>query len=331
MTDARERIQRLLTGRFDFQPPVVFPMVVANHAARIAGEKLVNCLTDSRKLTAVLYDAYRRYQYDLIMVFADVLIEAEAMGGQVEFFDDEPPVLRQPAGTKASPVPPESARMGIILAATRQLVQQTEARVVVLTSLKGPFSLAAFLLGPEPFLESLLVAPKRATRYLRLATENQKAFARAIVGAGGIPFIGDPMASGSVISPTIFTRFALPFLGELIATIHSLGVWTGLHICGDTSRMLPLLKQTGADILSIDEMDLSTVRRELGPETVIMGNVATDVLATGTTAAVRKAAARCLRQGLPALLLASACDVPAEAPVANVQALVETARNWPEV
>jgi len=309
--------------------PAVFPIVVANCAARLAGEKLSRVLTDPELLCAVLNHSYRRFDYDLVMVFADVLVEAEAMGCQIEIPEDEPPVLLRPAGVHARIADPQrSGRMPVILAAIRKLRQLTADEVFILGSLKGPFSLASFLAGPEEFLALLVEAPAQADHFLRLATENQKHFARAIIQAGGIPFIGDPMASGSLISREQFARFALPCLRELISTIHALGSWTGLHICGDTTAHLDLLATSGAEILSIDDISIELARQRFGPERIIMGNVSTTLLADGTPAEVRSAAEKCLASALPKLILASACDVPPVTPSANIQTLVQTAREW---
>lgn len=309
--------------------PLGFPMVVANYAARIGGEKLNRVITNPEVLSSVLYGCYELFGYDLIMVFTDVLVEAEAMGCRIELPDDEPPVLINPAREKARLAEPAmDARMPVILSAIQKLQRLTKEQVFVLGSLKGPFSLACFLAGPERFLNLLIEAPASADSYLKLATENQIRFARAIVRAGGVPFIGDPMASGSIISPSHFVRFALPYLQELIAEIHSLGIWTGLHICGDTSRILKLMLKTNADIISVDALDMMLVRNELGPETVIMGNVSTALLETATPDTVKRVAEQCLVSAMPKLILSSACDVPPDTPQENIHALVQTAREW---
>ncbi len=330
MRFAKKRVRQVLGPDAErVLPPVVFPIVVANYAARVGEEKLSRAITDAEVLSQVLYRSYQRFGYDLIMVFSDVLVEAEAMGCKVSIGDDEPPVLERAAGERARVSDPKrDGRMPVVLEAARRLVRLAGDEVYVLVSLKGPFSLASFLCGPERFLEYLVEEPERAEFFLRLATENQKRYAGEIVRIGGIPFIGDPMASGSIISQNHFCRFALPYLKELVREIHRFGVWTGLHICGDTQKILKMMKETQAEILSVDEMDMAFVRREVGADTVIMGNVSTQLLETGRAEEVRRAGEDCLKKGLPKLILASACDVPVDAPVDNVKALVNAAREW---
>jgi uroporphyrinogen decarboxylase len=218
--------------------------------------------------------------------------------------------------------------MPVVLEATRRLKALLEDEAPILTSLKGPFSLASFLRGIDRFLEDLLTDPGRAHEFLRLATKNQLAYTEAIIKAGGIPFIGDPVASGSLVSPEMFREFARPHLERLIRSVHESGAKAGLHICGETKRLLADMVATGADFLSVDEMDLALARQEVGENTVLMGNVSTNLLLEGTPEQVSAAAKVCLERGGQSLILSSSCDVPANAPKENVQALVRAAIEW---
>jgi uroporphyrinogen decarboxylase len=215
-----------------------------------------------------------------------------------------------------------------VLEATRRLKALLEDEAPILTSLKGPFSLASFLRGIDKFLEDLLTDPGRAHEFLRLATENQLAYTESIIKAGGIPFIGDPVASGSLISPEVFREFARPYLERLICSVHESGAKAGLHICGETKRLLADMAATGADFLSVDEMDLALARQEVGDSVVLMGNVSTKLLLEGTPEQVSAASKTCIERGGRSLILSSSCDVPTDAPKENVQALVKAGREW---
>ena len=330
--DRSRRFAALLRGEKP-ERPVVFPMVVANHAARLEGYSISEAVTQADVLARVLYSAYRFYGYDLIMVFSDTMVEAEAMGTQVLIpEDDDPFMLEPPRVSKLEPANSEAdGRMPVILEATRRLKDLLEDEVPILTSLKGPFSLASFLRGIDGFLEDLLSDPRRARDFLRLATENQVAYAEAIVKAGGIPFIGDPVASGSLVRPEMFREFALPYLAQLVRSVHQQGVKAGLHICGESKSILRDMVATGVDFLSIDEMDLGQARCEVGDNAVLMGNVSTGLLLEGKPDQVAAAATECLERGGPRLILSSSCDVPADAPKENVKALVEAGRKWQAV
>jgi uroporphyrinogen decarboxylase len=325
--DRSRRFAALMRGEKPDRP-VVFPMVAANHAARLEGFSISEAVTQPDTLARVLYSAYRFYGYDLIMVFTDTMVEAEAMGAQVLIpEDDDPFLLEPPRVSKLEPADPnKDGRMPVVLEATRRLKKLLDDEAPILTSLKGPFSLASFLHGIDKFLEDLLTDPGRAHEFLRIATDNQVAYADAIVKAGGIPFVGDPVASGSLVSPEMFREFARPYLEQLIRSIHESGAKAGLHICGETKRLLADMTATGADFLSIDEMDLALARQEVGDKTVLMGNVSTNLLLDGTPEQIAAAAKECLERGGRSLILSSSCDVPTDAPKENVHALVAAAR-----
>lgn len=310
--------------------PVVIPLVGANHAARLEGYSVSEVVTQPAALARALFAAYRLYGYDGITVFTDTVVEAEAMGAQVIIPENDDPFLLAPPAVSRLEIadPEQDGRMPVVLGAVRRLAELTGGRVAVLGSLKGPFSLASLLAGMESFLSDLIERPERAREFLLIATDNQCRYLAAIVRAGGVPFIGDPTASGSLISPEHFSQFALPYLERLVKEAHSLGSPAGLHICGDTSRMLGQMRQTGADFISIEDVDLMHARQEPGSETVIMGGVPTNLLLAGTAEQVRQAALRCLELYLPRLILSSACDVPPLTPVENVRAMVMAAREW---
>jgi uroporphyrinogen decarboxylase len=327
MTGRTRRFAQLLRGEAPAER-VVFPMVVANHAAHLDGYSISEAVTDPDVLARVLYSAYRFYQYDLLLVFTDTTVEAEAMGAQVVIPDDDDPfVLEPPRVSRLEPADPErDGRMPVVLGATRQLAKLLDGEAPVLVSLKGPFSLASFLRGVEGFLGDLLDNPRRARDYLKVATASQLRYAEAIVRAGGVPFIGDPVASGSMVSPTQFREFAAPALGALVRSIHELGARCGLHICGETRGVLAAMSETRADILSVDDMDLREARQAVGPSTVLMGNVSTRLLLDGTPEQVAADTRRSIEQAGPLLVVASSCDVPTDAPKENVQALIAAGR-----
>lgn len=310
--------------------PTVIPMVAANHAARLEGYSMREVVTDAEALARALYAAYRFYEYDGIIVFTDTVVEAEAMGAQVIITEDDDPFLLEPprVARLETADPERDGRMPVVLGAIRRLVELTGGEVPVLGSLKGPFSLASFLAGADRFLADLLERPDRARDFLRVATDNQRRYLAAIVRAGGIPFVGDPVASGSMISPDTFREFARPGIARLVSDAHALGVPAGLHVCGDTSGMLRHMRETGAEFISIDDIDLALARRWLGEDTMIMGNVSTALLLEGRPEEVRAAADRCLELGMPRLILSSACDVPPATPADNVRAMVAAGREW---
>ncbi len=322
-----KRLTELVRGGVP-ERPVVFPMVVADHAARLEGYSVSEAVTQGDTLARVLYSAYRRYGYDLVLVFADTTVEAEAMGAQVVIPEEDNPFVIGPARvSRLEPAEPEKdGRMPVVLEATRRLAKLLEGEVPVLVGIKGPFSLAAFLRGIGSFFEDLLEDPGRARDYLDAALGNQLSYAEAVVRAGAIPFIGDPVASGSMISASMFRDFALPGLRRLVDSVRELGAPALLHICGDTRHIIGDMARSGAAALSVDDGDLRIARAGAGPDVALMGNVSTRLMLEGRPEEVAAAARECLAAAGPRLILSTSCDVPAETPPENVAALVNAGR-----
>jgi uroporphyrinogen decarboxylase len=313
----------------DNAKPLVFPMVVADHAAKLSRRKLGKVVTSGELLAKSLLKAYSTYEYDAILVFADTMVEAEAMGCTIKIPENDNPSLVSSLGMdNVKPVTELNlkSRIPVVLDATRAIVKEVGRDVPVFTSLKGPFSLASFLVGTEDFLTRLRAEPISCRKVLRYALKHQQLYVDAIVAAGGIPFIGEPLASGDVISRRDFETFVLPFARDLIDYAGSVVRPIGLHVCGDTSDRVVLLRDTGADILSVDNVELAFARRKAGNDTVLMGNVPTDLILQGPAEKVLEAARTCLKDAGPRFILSSACDIPRDTPAENVKAIVEAAR-----
>jgi uroporphyrinogen decarboxylase len=276
-------------------------------------------MSGADRLAGVLLDAWRAYGGDAVVVFSDVTVEAEALGAEVAWPPGEPPrVVGRPGLDAIRELDPESdGRLPVVLGATERIVAEVAGRVPVLVSLKGPFSLTALVSG----MESLLAAGSHA---VETATASQARYLRAIVKAGGVPLIGDPFATGSLLGPVHFRRLALPGLARLVEEAHRLGAPAALHVCGDTSPILEPLLESGADLYHLESADIARVT---GSGAAVMGGVPTEVFFEEETA-VRRA----VRQALDAIpdrdrfVLATSCDVPTNADPSLVAAMVDEAR-----
>lgn len=105
-------------------------------------------------------------------------------------------------------------------------------------------------------------------------------------------------------SPDAFDELIAPFLKEVIAEYRKLGYYTIKHTDGN---ILPILKQI-ADcrpdaIHSLDPqggVSIPEVRKIVGPEIALVGNVNCGLLQTGTDEECRQDVLRALREGMAA-------------------------------
>ena len=148
--------------------------------------------------------------------------------------------------------------------------------------------------------------PEDVHAQAREKCERSKALARrqADQGADFICINSDfGFNTGPFISPSCFKEFVTPYLTEIVACIHDLGLRCMLHSDGNLNLILDQLVSSGIDGLqSIDpqgHMDLSRVKREYGERLFLMGNVHTALLQDGDEAVIRALARDAISVGRP--------------------------------
>jgi uroporphyrinogen-III decarboxylase len=56
------------------------------------------------------------------------------------------------------------------------------------------------------------------------------------------------------VGPDLYALYGLPWDKKIVEYIHSLGAGVKLHICGNITPIMELLREAGPDILDIDWM-----------------------------------------------------------------------------
>ena len=139
-------------------------------------------------------------------------------------------------------------------------------------------------------------------------------------------------ATGSNLGPERFRRWVL---GDVVAATEKVrsvpGKHLGLYTLGRIRDLLPMLVDAGVHFIETFEpnegdITLAEAKRLYGDRTCLMGNFDCVVLARGTVDDARREALRCLREGMAGggYVLASADEVPADAKMDNLKAMVDT-------
>ncbi|UCC12556.1 MAG: hypothetical protein JSW02_03220 [candidate division WOR-3 bacterium] len=271
----------------------VFPLVCADHCAWLLKKEFSEVAHDPEQLADAFEYGLNLYDSDAVMLFVDAYVEAQAMGCPVRYAPY--PQLEGPRSEKYVD------RTGIIIEAAVLLQQRISVPVFV--SIKGPFSLASFLSGVENFLKMILTDEEAARGLIDEALGHQISYVKQLLDTGVHIFIGDPVASSSVISPDTFSDFALEPLKTLCRQIKQGDRIAGIHICGDTEPIITMLDDIDADILSIEDIIPRT-------RTVKMGGVSTGALIRNDSEQVRREVKAAL--AMRPLILSTSCDVPVQ-------------------
>jgi MtaA/CmuA family methyltransferase len=329
-----ERMARRLRGETVDRPPNF--NIMMTFAARHIAQPLSRYYLDYRVLAeanlAVLHD----FSLDIVQAISDPYREAADFGLEVEFPEDGLPVRRAPLLAEPAdlsklraPDPHTGRRMSDRLAAIRCMREQVGGKVPVMGWVEGALAEAADLRGEGTLLMDLYDRPAWVRDLLEICFEVEIAFARAQVEAGAdIVGLGDAIASQ--ISAQMYRELALPYERRIFDAVHEMGALARLHICGDTTHLVPLMAESGADIVDLDWMvDIRSAAEALGDYPVICGNFdPVAIMLQGTPDQVRKATLYCLQAGGQRCISAAGCEIPDGTPHENLQAHAQAVQQF---
>jgi MtaA/CmuA family methyltransferase len=334
-----QRIRATLGGGRPDRVPVMLHNFLM--AAREAGFSQRRFREDPAAIAVSFIRAVETYGYDGVLVDIDTVTLAEALGVKVDHPEDQPARWAGPriaSLTEARDLPPADVgahpRVRVWLEAVSLLKSHFRDEVFVRGNCdQAGFSLASMMRGPAEWMMDLVDPANRedAHALLSYCTEASAAFIRLMAETGaGMVSNGDSPAGPDLISPDMYAEFARPYERKLVEEAHRLGLPYALHICGNTTRILEGMVETGADALELDyKTDVRAARDAMKGKTVFIGNIdPSSVLALGTPALVEAKTRELLGifADTPGFILNAGCAIPAETPPANLRAMIAAAR-----
>ena len=330
--NSKERVMNRLRGaEVDRVPNFDIMMTFAAHYVQ---QPLSRYYLDYRVLCEANLAVQQAFDLDIVQAISDPYREAADFGSDIEFPPDGLPLRKQPMlieptdlNQLKSPDPKLGRRMSDRLAAVRMLHDQVGGEVPVMGWVEGAFAEAADLRGESALLVDLIERPAWVRDLLEVTVETAIAFARAQIEAGAdIIGLGDALASQ--ISPRMYRTFALPYEQRIFKAVRDMEALARLHICGNTTRLLADMAQSGADIIDLDWMvDLAQAARIFGDGPAMCGNFdPVRVMLGGTPDQVRESVTQCLQQGGPRLISGAGCEIPDGTPHANLHAQSQVLR-----
>ena len=333
-----ERVKAVLAGQLPDRVPVCLHNFML--AAREAEIPMEEYRSDPEAIARVHLNALERYGHDCIMVDTDTTMLAEAMGATSECAPNEPGRIVAPAIRSLRDVerlrvvnPETDGRIPAILEGVRLIAKQVGNEVAIRGNAdQAAFDLACMVRGIEEFLMELASDPENPAirRLFEICYQSHVAVHRALVKAGAhFTSLGDSLAGPDVVSPQMFERFAHPYEARLVKDLAADGIFTVIHICGDTSRILDSL--SSYDFCGF-ELDYKThaveAKSKVGAHHVLFGNIdPSGVIARGTPAMVREKTSQLISLWKPGglFVLNAGCAIPASTPADNLHALIEVA------
>ncbi|MBS3909984.1 MAG: uroporphyrinogen decarboxylase family protein [Actinobacteria bacterium] len=339
--DTQTSLERVLCYLQGEKPQRIacFPIIL-NHAARVLGEPVGKVIRDGELYGKAHVAAYRRYGNDIILFLSTTSTLAEAMGTKMVFFDWDAPQISEPLIQELDDIKKvrmpdylRDGRLPVYLEATELAVSEVGHEVPVSTVLAGPFTTAAALRPIELFTRDLYKNKEWVHELLEICTQAAIGFIDEIFKRKSIPYIVEPIASASIVSPKMFREFVTPYLKRIADHIHANGggLPACLHICGKTKPNWEAMLEADYDLWSLDAVDMGEAKDAAGHRVVFVGNVTPANLLKNSPEEIDAEAKLVCEKALDAprgLILGSGCEVPIDTPPENIDALINAARKY---
>jgi len=321
-----ERLQARLSGKpVDKIPNMNIAMGLVAKAAGVSYRQYVQ---DYRKLVEGNLICAERFGFDSVSVISDPMREASAFGAELIYPEhgvpySDPPLLADGLDMKRVKTadPLENPRTLDRIKGVELLRQKVQSDYPVIGWVEGVLAETADLRGVNALMYDLVDDElEQLEELMELVFRQQCSFALEQIRAGA-DIVGVGNAVASLIGPGLYEQYGQAYDKALVDFIHENGAKVKLHICGNITKLLPLLVSVAPDILDIDWMvDLRYAADVFsGTNTSVCGNInPVAVLYQGSPELVFNKVTECVSIDDNTVLVAAGCEVPAATPEENL-------------
>ena len=328
----REKILSLLDGQSGTSTPM-FSGLIHITASGLQSEGLLfhEVHHNADQMAKAAASTFRLTGIPSAALPLDLCAPAEALGAQLNYYENDEYRFPQPAKSLFASTTYLSAayfqsadfihrgRLSTICTAIAFLKEDIGNNVVISGIIPGPYTLLLYLLEPG----GLFAEMKREPGIVQNALFHLSSFLSKVASAyrdAGADFVTIHEMGGSpgFIGPAKFEQFVFPALKQLISELPKPVV---LSVCGNTNKSVELLAQTGANAISVDQVnDLAASRGKLNG-TLLFGNLdPVSTLFNGTPSGIQDAVQSAIKAGVDAVW--PGCDLVPQTPVENLKALL---------
>ncbi|MDO9303139.1 MAG: uroporphyrinogen decarboxylase family protein, partial [Anaerolineales bacterium] len=268
----REKILDLLSGKkIDSQP--AFSGLIHVTAEGLQGEGLIFHEThkDAQMMAKAAASTFKLSGLPSASLPLDMYVEAEALGAEINFRENmefEYPQVRKAGFGSVKEITAETqsarsfinrGRIKLVCDAIRLLKEDVGNDVIISGMIPGPYTLLLLVVDAGKLFIEMKKEPAAVTEAL-LHLSSLLAQVGVDYRDAGADFITihDMGGSPAFIGPAKYEQFVLPAEKLLIEMLPKPRI---LSVCGNVTKSLHLLAQTGADAISLDQtVDLAAAR-----------------------------------------------------------------------
>lgn len=195
----------------------------------------------------------------------------------------------------------------------------------------SPFELLCGGRSLDKFFMDLIEIPDKVLAVMDEIVPHLSTAVTEKVFENGYPvaWVGGWRTAPSMISPKMWERFVWPYLRRLVYEVLDSGLIPLLHLDSNWERELGRFHEfpKGKVLMALDgDTDIFKAKEILGDHMCLMGDVPASLFVFGSPEEVYSYSRRLINEiGPEGFILQSGCDIPANAKLENVQAMIAAA------
>jgi [methyl-Co(III) methanol-specific corrinoid protein]:coenzyme M methyltransferase len=367
-TNSRDTVLNVLRGRAergDHIPNFSGMGSITLHGIQELGYRFNEIHGDGRKMADAAASTYRQFGFESAIVPFDMGVVAESLGAGMKYYEKADlgqiiyPTMTRKLVDRATVTVPDglseadaktfimkeierqiaefqfkmseniaaTGRIPVVLEAIRILKREVGNEVAIGSWTLGPFTELGQVMDLEVLLKMSAKKPDVVNRHLKFMVDYLDKVLHLYIEAGAdFVTVREMGATASIMSPRMFKSLVLPNLQDLFGRLQ--GVPRVLHICGDTNPIIEMMAQSGADALSVDQMNrLGETRAKLG-NVVLLGNYKPfgAPFCEGTPEEVDGLIKQAIDEGADGVW--PGCDIWPQVPVENMKAMMAAMKKY---
>jgi MtaA/CmuA family methyltransferase len=306
-----------------------FHPIIMRWAAKYAGVRYREFCTEPAAKCYAMIRCAKDFGLDWVTVMSDPWAEASAFGIKIEYPEDNLPIDiggHLPDALSASKLPGynavKNARCNNRLTEIREFKKLVGEELFIVGWVEGPVAEYVDLRKASNASLDFLLEQEAVEKTMDLIVDCASDFITLQVKEGA-HCIGIGDAFCSQIGPDLYKIFAFERQKKLVDHIHSLGAIAKLHICGDTTAILPMMISTGADIIDIDHMvsTMSDFSELIGSNQVFSGKAdPVQIIQDGSPSAIASTVFDDIRDSRGRCIISAGCEITPGTTIENMRA-----------
>ena len=318
----RERMEAAFTGEKLDRAPVF--LILGGHLAEEAGFTLTQVMTEPEAAIEATKFLYGKIETDVMFVPFNPWLPS-TLEAIRKLMGKAPSIKREDIKEKLPKWHVRDAKEDKLFGAHLEVCKKTVEIFPdyhIETLIGGPWSFAMELRGVEETMQDIYEDKEFLHDLMKYTTETVIVRSLEAVELGITPFIGDPSAGMSLISPTVYKEFVYPYHQQIVQAIHDKGSRVVFHICGSVDLIMEDLVSLGIDGISIDSPSSLEKLFAVGQgKLTIIGNVDPMLFVQGSFDQLENKVQECfeISKGEPKYVVAPGCQIPLSAPLENIK------------